>query len=94
MITRDDVEYVARLSRLEMDDADLDKFVPHIQEILSYVEKLDELDTSDVEPTAHVLPMQNVSRADEVKPSISNDEALKSAPETADGFFLVPPVID
>ena len=94
MITKKDVEYVANLSRLELDDADMNNFVPNLQEILSYVEKLNELNTSDVEPTAHVLSLTNVKREDEIKPSLSNEEALKSAPETSDGFFLVPPVIE
>ncbi len=94
MITKKDVEYVANLSRLELDDADINNFVPNLQEILSYVDKLNELDTSDVEPTAHVLSLSNVKREDEIKLSLSNEEALKSAPETSDGFFLVPPVIE
>ena len=94
MITKKDVEYVANLSRLELNDADKDGFVSNLQEILSYIDKLNELDTSDVEPTAHVLPLKNVKRNDEIKPSLSNEAALKSAPETSDGFFLVPPVIE
>jgi len=94
MITKKDVEYVANLSRLELDDADMNNFVPNLQEILSYVAKLNELNTSDVEPTAHVLSLTNVKREDEIKSSLSNEEALKSAPETFDGFFLVPPVIE
>ena len=94
MIIKKDVEYVANLSRLELDDADMDNFVPNLQEILSYVDKLNELDTSNIEPTAHVLSLSNVKREDEIKPSLSNEEALKSAPETSGEFFLVPPVIE
>ncbi len=94
MITKKDVEYVANLSRLELDDADMNNFVPNLQEILSYVDKLNELNTSDVEPTAHVLSLTNVKRKDDIKPSLCNEEALQSAPETSDGFFLVPPVIE
>ena len=94
MITKKDVEYVANLSRLELDDADMNNFVPNLQEILSYIDKLNELNTSDVEPTAHVLSLTNVKRKDEIKPSLCNEEALKSAPATSDGFFLVPPVIE
>jgi len=94
MITKKDVEYVGNLSRLELDDADMNNFVPNFQEILSYVEKLNELDISDVEPMAHVLSLSNIKRKDEIKLSLSNEEALKSAPETSDGFFLVPPVIE
>jgi len=94
MITKKNVEYVANLSRLELNDADMDEFAPDLQEILSYIDKLNELDTSNVEPTAHVLPMKNVKREDEIKPSLSNESALKSAPETSEGFFLVPKVIE
>ena len=94
MITKKDVEYVANLSRLELNDADKAGFVSNLQEILSYIDKLNKLDTSDVEPTAHVLPLKNVKRNDEIKPSLLNEAALKSAPEISDGFFLVPPVIE
>ena len=94
MITKKDVEYVANLSRLELNDADMENFAPDLQEILSYIDKLNELDTTDVEPTAHVLPLKNVKRNDEIKPSLTNEAALKSAPETSDNFFLVPPVIE
>ena len=94
MITKKNVEYVANLSRLELNDSDMDDFAPDLQEILSYIDKLNELDTSNVEPTAHVLPMKNVKREDEIKSSLSNESALKSAPETTEGFFLVPKVIE
>ncbi len=94
MITKNNIEYVANLSRLELNDADMDAFAPNFQEILSYIDKLNELDTSNVEPTAHVLPLKNVKREDEIKPSLSNESALKSAPETSEGFFQVPKVIE
>ena len=94
MITRDDVEYIARLSRLDIDDSDLDKYVPQLQQILGYIEKLDEIDTSAVEPTAHVLPLRNVLREDKIEESLSNEAAIRSAPDVDDGFFHVPPVIE
>jgi len=94
MLSRDDVAYVARLGRIQLDDADLDRFVPHLQEVLAYVAKLDELPTDDIEPTAHVLPLRNVAADDAVKPSLSNSAALQSAPEQSDGCFNVPPVIE
>ena len=59
-------------------------------DILGYVKKLEELDISDVEPMAHAVPLDNVLRADEVQPSISNDEALANAPKAANGLFVVP----
>jgi aspartyl-tRNA(Asn)/glutamyl-tRNA(Gln) amidotransferase subunit C len=94
MITRDDVAYVARLGRVTLDDADLDRFVPPLQEIFSYVEQLNELATDDVEPTAHVLPLRNVAADDMAAPSLSNAAALQSAPESSDGCFHVPTVIE
>lgn len=94
MITPDIVAYTARLARIPLDDADLAAFVPQLQEILSYIAKLNELDTSAVEPTAHVLPLRNVTRPDHIAPSLSNAAALQSAPETDDGFFHVPAVIE
>ncbi len=94
MITRDDVVYIAKLSRLDIDDSDLDNYVQHLQQILKYVEKLNEIDTSNVEPTVHVMPMQNVTREDEIKKSISNENALKSAPDIENGFFHVPTILE
>jgi aspartyl-tRNA(Asn)/glutamyl-tRNA(Gln) amidotransferase subunit C len=94
MVTREDVAYVARLSRIDLDQHDLDAFVPHMQEILAYVEKLNELDTANIEPMPHVLPMSNVIAEDSPAASIPCDDALQSAPETSDGFFRVPPIID
>ncbi len=94
MISRDDVAYVSRLSRLDLSDDELDALVPSLQEILAYADTLNELDTSDIEPTPHVLPLRNVFQTDAVQPSLSNAQALQSAPETSDGFFLVPPVIE
>jgi len=93
MITRDDVIYIAKLSRLDINDSELDNYVQHLQQILKYVEKLNEIDTSNIEPTAHVLPMQNVTREDEIKESVTNEAAVKSAPDIENGFFHVPAVI-
>ncbi|MCX7846714.1 MAG: Asp-tRNA(Asn)/Glu-tRNA(Gln) amidotransferase subunit GatC [bacterium] len=94
MITPETVAYLARLARIELNETDLARFVPPLQEILAYVAKLNELDTSQVEPTAHVLPLTNVSRSDDPLPSLSNAAALQSAPCTDEGCFLVPPVIE
>jgi aspartyl-tRNA(Asn)/glutamyl-tRNA(Gln) amidotransferase subunit C len=94
MVTREDVAYVARLSRIDLDQHDLDAFVPQLQEIIAYVEQLNELDTADIEPTPHVLPLRNVTAEDSPADSVPREDALQSAPETSDGFFLVPPVIE
>jgi len=94
MITRDDVFYIAKLSQLDINDSEVDNYLKHLQQILKYAEKLNEIDTSNVEPTAHVMPMQNVTREDEINESVSNENALKSAPNIENGFFHVPPVIE
>ena len=94
MVTREDVAYVARLSRIELDQHDLDAFVPQMQEILAYIEKLNEIDTAAIDPTPHVLPLRNVTAEDSSVPSVAREDALQSAPETSDGFFHVPPIIE
>ena len=63
-------------------------------EILGYVKKLEELDISNVEPMAHAVPLHNVMRADQVQPSITNEEALANAPKTANGLFIVPKIVE
>lgn len=92
-ITRQDVEHVARLSRLEI-GGEIDQFTAQLNAILDYMDKLNELDTSQVEPTAHVLPLQNVMRPDEVHQSLPREQALANAPEQQDGYFKVPRIIE
>jgi aspartyl-tRNA(Asn)/glutamyl-tRNA(Gln) amidotransferase subunit C len=93
-ITRDEVENVAVLARLELTGEEKDIFTGHMDAILAYVDKLNELDTSGVIPTSHAVPMENAFRDDEARPSIGVDSALANAPERADGFFRVPKVIE
>ena len=93
-ITRKDVENVALLSRLELGESDIVKFTGQLNAILDYVDMLDKVNTEGVQPTAHVLPLQNVMRADEVKPSLPREEALANAPEQEDGYFKVPKVME
>ena len=62
--------------------------------ILEHVERLQELDTTDVEPTSHAIPMQNVFRADEVRPSLPRDRFLSEAPDAREGYFVVPRVVE
>ena len=93
MITRDAVAHVARLARIELSDADLDTFVPRLQQIVACVEKLGELDLSAVPPTAHVLPLCNVMREDTTAPSLDRSQALQSAPSARNGSFEIPAVI-
>jgi aspartyl-tRNA(Asn)/glutamyl-tRNA(Gln) amidotransferase subunit C len=93
-ITRDDVETVALLSRLELAEQDIGKFTGQFNAILEYIDMLSKVDTEGVAPTAHVLPLQNVLRADVVQPSLPRDAALVNAPETEDGYFKVPKVME
>lgn len=87
------VAHVARLSRLELSAEEREQFREQLGEILAYVRRLDALDLSDVPPTAHVRPMANVLREDEVRPSLTQAEALANAPAVDQGYFVVPPVI-
>lgn len=93
-ITRKDVEDVALLSRLELDESDIVKFTGQLNAILDYVDMLSKVDTEGVEPTAHVLPLKNVMRADEAKPSLPRELALANAPEAEDGYFKVPKILE
>lgn len=93
-ITRKDVETVALLSRLEIPEEQVEKYTGHLNAFLEYAEVLASLDTADVEPTAHVLPLKNVFRKDEVKPSIDRELALSNAPQQENGFFKVPKIVE
>lgn len=92
-ITKEQVEYVAGLAQLELSEEEKETFTHQLDSILSYMDKLNELDTENIEPTSHVLPIHNVFREDEVKPSLPLEEALANAPDPKDGFFRVPRVI-
>lgn len=93
-ITRNEVGHVAKLARLALPDEDLDALTGQMDAILDYVEKLNQLDTSGIIPTAHAVPMENAFRADETKPSIGLEKALRNAPAPVDGCFRVPKVIE
>ncbi len=94
MITKKDVEYIAGLARVHLKDDELEKLQTNLQSILGYVEKLSTLDITNVEPTSHALALSNVFRQDIVRPSLSQTDALKIAPEKHDGAFKVPQVIE
>jgi aspartyl-tRNA(Asn)/glutamyl-tRNA(Gln) amidotransferase subunit C len=93
-ITRQDVDYVAGLARLTLDDAARDRLVNELGDVLSYMDKLNELDTSDVEPMMHALEVSNVYREDAVQPSLPREDALANAPKTDGEYFLVPKILD
>jgi aspartyl-tRNA(Asn)/glutamyl-tRNA(Gln) amidotransferase subunit C len=88
------VRRVALLSRLELSDQEVSQFSTQLSAIFEYIEKLNELDTDNVEPLAHCLPIHNVLRDDVPRPSLSNDEALANAPEREDEYFKVPKILD
>lgn len=92
-VTKKDVEKIAELARLKFTDEDLENFTPQMNEILSYMDKLNELDTENVKPLSHPVEQTNVFREDELKPSISTDDALKNAPDKNEHHFKVPKVI-
>ena len=92
-ITIKDVEHIAKLAKLEFTDAEKEKFTHQMNQILEYMDQLNSLDMSNVEPLSHVIELSNVFRADEVKPGVSTEDALKNAPEKNDQFFKVPKVI-
>ncbi len=93
-ITRQQVENVAVLARLELTGAETDLFTGQMDAILAYVDKLNELDTDGIVPTSHAVPMENAFRPDEVRPSIGAESALGNAPERVEDFFRVPKVIE
>jgi aspartyl-tRNA(Asn)/glutamyl-tRNA(Gln) amidotransferase subunit C len=93
-LNRKDVEHVALLSRLELSENELDKFTGQLDAILEYIDVLNQVDTSNVEPMAHVLDIRNVMRADEVQPSLPREAALQNAPDAEDGFFKVPKIVE
>ncbi len=93
-ITRAEVEHVARLARLELSEAEQATLTAQLDAILGYIAKLNELDTASVEPTSHVIPMVNVFREDEVRPSLPRDEAMANAPDRVEEFFRVPRIIE
>jgi len=89
-----DVKYVAHLARLALTPEEEKSLGAQLGSILGYIEKLRELDVSGVEPTAHAVPMVNVTRADEIRPSLSHEEALRNAPRQANGLFIVPKIVE
>jgi aspartyl-tRNA(Asn)/glutamyl-tRNA(Gln) amidotransferase subunit C len=89
-----DVKYVAHLARISLSTEEQQKLAAQIGNILSYIEKLKEADVSGVEPTAHAFPLVNVTRPDEIRPSMSNEDALRNAPAKTNGLFMVPKIVE
>ena len=93
-ITREEIEHVARLARLELSEQEKEMFTGQMDAILAYVDKLNELETGGIVPTSHVVPMENAFREDVVTESFGADHALLNAPDRSDDFFRVPKVIE
>ena len=90
MIDREQVLHVAKLARLKLSDEEVERMAGELSGILDHVERISELDLDGVEPTSHVIELENVLRPDEPRPSWSREKVLEPAPDPADGQFRVP----
>ncbi|MYL43145.1 Asp-tRNA(Asn)/Glu-tRNA(Gln) amidotransferase subunit GatC [Virgibacillus salexigens] len=93
-ISKDQVKHVAHLARLDITEQEAEMFTDQLSSIITYAEQLNELDTTDVEPTTHVLDIKNVLRKDEPKKWITQEEAMKNAPDQKDGQYRVPSILE
>lgn len=93
-ISKQEIEHIASLARLSLSEKEKELFGSQLSSILNYMEKLNELDTKDIEPTSHVLPLSNVMRDDIPRPSIPREDALLNAPDHTDKFYRVPKIIE
>lgn len=89
-----DVQYVAHLARIALTPDEEKKLAGQLGGILGYIEKLNQLDVTGIEPTAHAVPLVNVTRADEIRPSLPHADALRNAPRQANGLFIVPKIVE
>ncbi len=94
MLSREEVLHIAKLAKLKLSEEEIRAYQEQLGRILAHFKKLQELDTSDIEPMKHVLALKNVFRPDEPRPSISPEEALKNAPKRRENFFEVPKVVE
>ena len=93
-ITKETVEYVAHLARIELKPKELEKFSKQLQAILDFIDQLNKVNIENIAPTSHILPIKNILREDLPKESLSNDKALMNAPGREGNFFGVPKVIE
>jgi aspartyl-tRNA(Asn)/glutamyl-tRNA(Gln) amidotransferase subunit C len=89
-----DIKYVAQLARIELSSEEAARLGAQLGNILGYIEKLKQVDVSNVEPTAHAFPIVNVTRPDVARPSLPHDEAMRNAPAKAGGLFVVPKIVE
>ena len=94
MVSREDVQYVAHLSRIHLEEREIQALTKDLEGILSYIDTLKKVDVSLVAPTSHVLPLKNVFRADTLRPSLTQGQAIDIAVAQADGAFTVPQIIE
>ncbi len=93
-MTKEEVLYVARLARLDLDAESIDMFAAQIDEILGYIEKLNQVDTEGIKATSHAISLNNAFRDDEQRPHLDREQVLANAPEKEEGCFVVPKIID
>lgn len=93
-VSTDDVKYVAELARLEFNEKEIQKFTYDLNDILRFVEKLDELDTKDIDISVNPVHIENAFREDVVQKSLDRDDVLKNAPDQQNGYFKVPRIIE
>ncbi len=93
-ISKETVQYVAHLSRIDLNPEELEKLSGQLTGILDFIDQLKEVDISDITPTSHILPLNNVLRQDNLQPSLAPEKALQNAPQKAGNFFVVPKVIE
>ena len=89
-----DIDHAAVLARLHITQSEKELFAGQVQSIINYIEKLNELDTTSVEPTSHILPINNVFREDSLRDSLPRYKALQNAPQKDEDFYRVPRIID
>ena len=93
-LSKEEIEHVALLARLQLSEEEKERLTGHLNQIMVHFEKLQELDTSEVEPTSHSIPVENVFREDVAGPSLSVEDVIANAPEARDDQFVVPQVVD
>lgn len=93
-ISKETVQYVAHLSRIDLSQEELERLSLQLTSILDFIDKLKEVDISSISPTNHILPVNNVLRQDNLKASLASEKALENAPQKENNFFVVPKVIE
>ncbi len=88
------IDHIAMLARLDLTNEEKEIFSKQLSSIIEYINKLNELDTTSIKPTAHILPIKNIFRDDKLKPSLLKDKALQNAPGRTDDFYRVPKIIE